>query len=323
MSSLDVPPPRLRHETIRRVIDVMVTDLIAETRRRLAKLAPHDADAVRRAKQRVVAFSPPMAEANQVIKDFLNARMYRGGGLPQPPGESAGRVHRRPGRQGPAGRAGPPALSGSGRAARPRSAARPGRLAPQIPGRGLENRAVRRRAPGLAGSERRVLGGRPAGRRTAYRQPDLDHRSRLLFSRAPAELRDQFGHLSGVECCLADLGRAVPLPGDDARARLIARALRSRACHRLARAGRRGRRVELCPERAIAASFRLRQRSRYGWSGRVVVGQTFRGRFRPPGSCTDRALCVGSDVPSRRTLAPLPDSPSSEQPVRQGVDAQL
>ena len=32
LSSLDVPPPRLRHETIRRVIDVMVTDLIAETR---------------------------------------------------------------------------------------------------------------------------------------------------------------------------------------------------------------------------------------------------------------------------------------------------
>jgi dGTPase len=77
MSSLDVPPPRLRHETIRRVIDVMVTDLIAETRRRLAKLEPRDADAVRRAKQRVVAFSPPIAEANQVIKDFLHARMYR------------------------------------------------------------------------------------------------------------------------------------------------------------------------------------------------------------------------------------------------------
>ena len=77
MSSLDVPPPRLRHETIRRVINVMVTDLIAETRRRLAKLDPRDADAVRRAKQKVVAFSPPMAEANQVIKDFLSARMYR------------------------------------------------------------------------------------------------------------------------------------------------------------------------------------------------------------------------------------------------------
>ena len=58
LSSLDVPPPRLRHETIRRVIDVMVTDLIAETRRRLDKLAPRDADAVRRAKQKVVGVQP-------------------------------------------------------------------------------------------------------------------------------------------------------------------------------------------------------------------------------------------------------------------------
>ncbi len=77
VASLDVPPPRLRHETIRRVIDAMVTDLLAETRRRLAKLAPKDADAIRRSKQPVVAFSAPMAEANQVIKDFLYARMYR------------------------------------------------------------------------------------------------------------------------------------------------------------------------------------------------------------------------------------------------------
>ena len=76
-SSLDVPPPRLRHETIRRVIDAMVNDLLAETRRRLAKLAPADAQAVRRSKQPVVAFSPRFAEANQVIKDFLHARMYR------------------------------------------------------------------------------------------------------------------------------------------------------------------------------------------------------------------------------------------------------
>jgi dGTPase len=76
-ASLDVPPPRLRHETIRRVIDAMVTDLIAETRRRLEKLAPADSDAVRRSKRPVVAFSPPMAEANRIIKDFLMARMYR------------------------------------------------------------------------------------------------------------------------------------------------------------------------------------------------------------------------------------------------------
>ena len=76
-ASLDVPPPRLRHETIRRVIDTMVSDLIEETRRRLAKLDPQDSDAIRRARQRVVAFGAAMAEANQVIKDFLFARMYR------------------------------------------------------------------------------------------------------------------------------------------------------------------------------------------------------------------------------------------------------
>jgi dGTPase len=76
-SSLDVPPPRLRHETIRRVIDAMVTDMIEETNKRLAKLGPKDADAIRRAKHRVVGFSQPMAEANRVIKDFLFARMYR------------------------------------------------------------------------------------------------------------------------------------------------------------------------------------------------------------------------------------------------------
>jgi len=76
-SSLDMPPPRLRHETIRRVIDRLVTDLIQETRSRLSKLEPANADAIRRARTRVVAFSAPMAEANQAIKDFLFARMYR------------------------------------------------------------------------------------------------------------------------------------------------------------------------------------------------------------------------------------------------------
>jgi dGTPase len=55
----------------------MVTGLLGETRRRLDALGPGDSDAIRRARQPVVAFSPPMAEANQVIKDYLMARMYR------------------------------------------------------------------------------------------------------------------------------------------------------------------------------------------------------------------------------------------------------
>ena len=76
-SSLDVPPPRLRHETIRRVINGFATDLVAESRRRLLKAAPASADAVRRLKQPMIGYSPAMAEANRAIKEFLHARMYR------------------------------------------------------------------------------------------------------------------------------------------------------------------------------------------------------------------------------------------------------
>jgi dGTPase len=73
---LDMPPQRLRHETIRRVIHGLVSDLVDETRRRLAALEPDSADRIRRAKKPVVAFSPRMAEANHAIKEFLRARMY-------------------------------------------------------------------------------------------------------------------------------------------------------------------------------------------------------------------------------------------------------
>ncbi len=76
-SSLDVPPPRLRHETIRRVINSFVTDLTDESRRRIAALDPGDADAIRRAKKPVIAFSTSMAEANRAVKEFLFAHMYR------------------------------------------------------------------------------------------------------------------------------------------------------------------------------------------------------------------------------------------------------
>jgi dGTPase len=76
-ASLDMPPPRLRHETIRRVVNAMVEDLMAETTARLAKLAPRDSDAVRRAKRPVVAFSPAMAEARTAVREFLFSRMYR------------------------------------------------------------------------------------------------------------------------------------------------------------------------------------------------------------------------------------------------------
>jgi dGTPase len=75
-ASLDVPPPRLRHETIRRVINVFVTDLIDETRRRLDRLAPASSDAIRHAKRPLVGFTAPIEAANRAVKEFLHARMY-------------------------------------------------------------------------------------------------------------------------------------------------------------------------------------------------------------------------------------------------------
>jgi dGTPase len=73
----EMVPRKLRHETIRRVIDALVGDVVAEARIRLASLAPKCADDVRRAPEPVIAFSPAGAEANQAIKSFLTERMYR------------------------------------------------------------------------------------------------------------------------------------------------------------------------------------------------------------------------------------------------------
>ncbi len=76
-ASLDLAPDRLRHETIRRVINELAKDLIEESRRRIAALDPADADAIRNATGPIVGFSPAMGDANLAIKEFLRARMYR------------------------------------------------------------------------------------------------------------------------------------------------------------------------------------------------------------------------------------------------------
>jgi dGTPase len=68
---------RLAHELVRRLITLMIEDVIAETGERLRTLAPRSADDVRHAEAPVVAFSPGMAEADRAIKGFLYPRMYR------------------------------------------------------------------------------------------------------------------------------------------------------------------------------------------------------------------------------------------------------
>jgi dGTPase len=68
---------RVRHELSRRLINELVHDVVVETTRRLAALAPVNADAVRDAPGPVVGFSAELAGANHAIKSFLFARMYR------------------------------------------------------------------------------------------------------------------------------------------------------------------------------------------------------------------------------------------------------
>ena len=68
---------RLAHETVRRLIDRMVGDLLQETGRRLAALAPESPDSVRAAPHPVVAFSDRLRDGDRVLRDFLFERMYR------------------------------------------------------------------------------------------------------------------------------------------------------------------------------------------------------------------------------------------------------
>ncbi len=68
---------RLIHESVRRLIDRMVSYLIEETRRRLAAAAPRTVEDIRRLGGAVVAFSAEMREKERALKRFLFERMYR------------------------------------------------------------------------------------------------------------------------------------------------------------------------------------------------------------------------------------------------------
>jgi dGTPase len=72
-----IEEPRLIHETIRRVIDRMVGDLVGETRRRLAASGVASVAAIRALGAPVVAFSAEMSANDKALKGFLFERMYR------------------------------------------------------------------------------------------------------------------------------------------------------------------------------------------------------------------------------------------------------
>src|SRR5690349_19023759 len=67
----EIEEPRLIHESIRRLIDRMVGDLISETRQRLADTTLKSADEVRALAAPIVDFSDEMRRNDRALKQFL------------------------------------------------------------------------------------------------------------------------------------------------------------------------------------------------------------------------------------------------------------
>jgi len=68
---------RVIHELVRRLIGLLIEDVVAETTRKLKALKPCTADDVRLASAAVAGFSQAVGDADGEIKKFLTAQMYR------------------------------------------------------------------------------------------------------------------------------------------------------------------------------------------------------------------------------------------------------
>jgi dGTPase len=73
----DLTDKQARHETVRRMINTLVTDLIQNTRARLAEQAPAHPDDVRAQSRPLVAFSEAIQHENLELKRFLREHLYR------------------------------------------------------------------------------------------------------------------------------------------------------------------------------------------------------------------------------------------------------
>ena len=67
---------RLRHETIRRMINVLVIDLCTQTKKNIAKINPNNIDEIRQAPY-LVSFSVEMKAKNLSLKKFLRKNLYQ------------------------------------------------------------------------------------------------------------------------------------------------------------------------------------------------------------------------------------------------------
>ena len=71
-----IAPRRLRYETVRRMIDTLVTDLIRASAGNIRQYGPRTIDDVRRAPA-LIAFSPRVRDESLALKRFLSENLYR------------------------------------------------------------------------------------------------------------------------------------------------------------------------------------------------------------------------------------------------------
>ncbi|MBV6632498.1 MAG: deoxyguanosinetriphosphate triphosphohydrolase [Alphaproteobacteria bacterium] len=67
---------RLVHEVVRRMITLMVEDVLAQARETLSRLKPESADDVRNAGETIIRFSDQMLADERDLREFLASRMY-------------------------------------------------------------------------------------------------------------------------------------------------------------------------------------------------------------------------------------------------------
>lgn len=72
----ELPFRRLVHETVRRMINALITDLVEESSRLIAATHPTSIDAVRAHGTPLIAFSADMAAKNTELQRFLHQRLY-------------------------------------------------------------------------------------------------------------------------------------------------------------------------------------------------------------------------------------------------------
>lgn len=72
----EISPTMLKHESIRRIINLQVSDLVVNIGRKLKEMGIETREDLAQAPERVAAFSPEMDEMNRELKTFLKENLY-------------------------------------------------------------------------------------------------------------------------------------------------------------------------------------------------------------------------------------------------------